>query len=105
MSRTTQPFLPSFSFKKSLSFGGMLGANGKTKSGKISNPKTARPIATKQAMHIVLKSTQARGAKSLLLHSDDIEFILNKQADSLGITLYNTANAGNHLHIVLRASS
>ncbi len=88
------PLLPGFSFKHKLFFGGKVSSKG--------NPKTKRPLATKQAMHLVLKSSLARGKNSFLLYSKDIEKILRKQAFRFGVKIYALANAGNHLHLVIR---
>ncbi len=56
-------------------------------------------------MHLVLKSSKARGDKSFLLFSKEIETILRKQASNFGVKIYAFANAGNHLHLVIRIHS
>ncbi len=94
--RFAQSVLPGFSHSKKLSFGG---------SQLKSNPKTARPIATKKAMHVVMRSTHARGQRSFLFHSKEIEKIFKKQARNCGVNIYDLANAGNHLHLVIRVPS
>ncbi len=92
----SQSSLPGFSFSKKLSFGG---------SQHKSNPKTARPLSTKEAIHVVMRSTRATGQRSFLLHAKSIERILKKQAKACGVNLYDLANAGNHLHMVIRVPS
>jgi REP element-mobilizing transposase RayT len=89
------PLLPGLSFKQKLSFGGKL-------SSAKGNPKTKRPLAAKQGMHLVLKSSRAQGKYSFLRFSKDIESILRKQASNFGVKIYDFANAGNHLHLVIR---
>jgi REP element-mobilizing transposase RayT len=89
------PYLPGFSYKKALSFGGFLS---KSKG----NPKTQRPLVTRQAIHLVLKSSKATGKHSLLLFHREIEILLRKQARDFGVKIYAFANAGNHLHLLIR---
>lgn len=62
----------------------------------------ARPLDTRHSMHLVLRSTQATGAKSFLRHRGLIHSILQKFADKFGIHVYEFANVGNHLHIHMK---
>lgn len=66
--------------------------------------KTARPIDPKQALHVVLRSSQARGAHSLLhpKHCDPIHRLTQKLARRWGVRLYRYANVGNHLHLLVK---
>jgi REP element-mobilizing transposase RayT len=70
-----------------------------------SHPKTKRVFNPKQPLHVVLKSSKAKGARSLLLHSRRIAVILSEQSDRHHIRLLQVANAGNHLHLLLEAPS
>ncbi|MFZ4404442.1 MAG: hypothetical protein ACOYOK_10105, partial [Pseudobdellovibrionaceae bacterium] len=72
---------------------------------KKSNAKVARPISTKHAMHIVLRSDRAKGASSMLAakNSKKIQRIIWNQAQRCGVRIYEYANVGNHLHLLLRA--
>jgi len=88
--------LPGFHFKNRLSFGGSL-LDGKRKS--------ARPVDSKQALHLVLRSSQARGESSLLRHAHALDRLLNRQAELHGVHVLDRANAGNHLHLVVRPRS
>src|SRR4051812_40771055 len=72
---------------------------------KNSNPKEKRPISTKKAMHLVVRSTRAKGPLSFLRNNKKISNIVYTQAKAGGIKIYRFANAGNHLHMVIRASS
>ncbi len=94
--RSSQATLQGFSYSNKLSFGGS-----KLKS----NPKSARPISTKAAIHIVMRSTFAKGQRSFLLHSKSVENIFKTQAKKCGVNLYDLSNAGNLLHLVIRVPS
>lgn len=63
-----------------------------------------RPRATKEAMHLVLRSDQARGAKSLLKYDTVVRAVITKLARKHGVRIYRIVNAGNHLHITLKLS-
>jgi REP element-mobilizing transposase RayT len=69
------------------------------------NPKTARPLDGKKALHVVLKSSQAKGDKSFKAKTNEAPIwdIVKNHADRLGIKIYEYANGGDHLHILLRA--
>ena len=63
-----------------------------------------RPVATKEAMHLVLRSDRARGPKSLLKYDHVVRTVIAKIAARHGVRVYSIANAGNHLHITLKLS-
>lgn len=69
----------------------------KTRSGR----SRARPLATKNSMHLVLRSTKATGDWSFRRSQNrkKIEQILNRFAGKYGIRLLSVANVGNHLHL------
>ena len=89
-------FLPGFKFSSRLSFGGDL-LRGRRKSARVFDPK--------RALHVVLRSSQATGAQSLKRFDGKISEILNRQCEVHGVRVYARANAGNHLHLVLKAPS
>ncbi len=68
------------------------------------NAKTARPLSTKHAIHLVLKSKLAMGSRSLLHRKnvDRINAIVHRQAKMKGVRLYRFVNVGNHLHLVIK---
>ena len=68
------------------------------------NPKTKRPLSTKEAIHLVLKSERAFGAQSMLhsRHSERIDKLVRKQASTFGVRIYHYVNVGNHIHLVVR---
>jgi REP element-mobilizing transposase RayT len=68
------------------------------------NAKEKRPLSTKEAIHLVLKSHLATGGRSFLLkkNSGRIEFIVRRAAKTAGIKIYHFVNVGNHLHLVIK---
>ena len=74
---------------------------------KNSHAKKARPISTKQAMHLTLRSSKAKGSRSFLLNRQRsllIEKKVHDQARKFGVKIYRYANVGNHLHLLVRAT-
>lgn len=69
--------------------------------------KEARPFRSKQAMHVILRSTKARGAHSLLHpnHAGLIKQLIFKLKNRWGVSVYHYANVGNHLHLLVRCRS
>lgn len=69
------------------------------------NPSGKRPVDSKKALHVVLRSSKARGQRSFKnsQHEGKIVDIVQKHAKKNNIRLYSYSNAGNHLHILLRA--
>jgi REP element-mobilizing transposase RayT len=67
--------------------------------------KTARPIDPKQALHVVLRSSQARGERSMLHPKlqPHVDAAARTIATRHGVRLYRYANVGNHLHLLVRA--
>jgi REP element-mobilizing transposase RayT len=69
----------------------------------IGRAKSARPIATKKPMHVILRSSRAKGEWSLLRRSKEIESILERTAKRFHIRVYRSANVGNHIHLFIQA--
>lgn len=69
--------------------------------------KTARPIATKRAMHIVLRSSKARGTLSLLHPANRkiVDRAILAAGERFAVRVYDRANVGNHIHFVIKACS
>ena len=69
--------------------------------------KSARPIDPKQALHVVLKASVARGALSMLhpKHCGPIHQFTHGLAQRWGIRLYRYANVGNHIHLLIKVPS
>lgn len=74
---------------------------------KKSHAKTARPLSTKHAMHLVLRSSQARGEQSFRHYSNQkkIEKAFFARAKKYGIKVYQFANVGNHIHALIRVKN
>lgn len=69
--------------------------------------KTRRPFDPKQALHVVLRSSKARGERSLLSprHCDHIRGLVDRLKKRWRVSVYRYANVGNHLHLLIRAHS
>jgi REP element-mobilizing transposase RayT len=69
-----------------------------------SNPKVERPLCSKRAIHLVLKSNWAMGSFSMLqrYNSRKIDFIIRMAAEKCSIKIYHLVNVGNHLHLVFK---
>src|SRR5258705_1901626 len=67
--------------------------------------KLSRPIDTRRPMHVVLRSTRARRPWSLRRRESEriVLRMLRRFAGRFGIRLYEFANSGTHLHLLLRA--
>lgn len=70
------------------------------------NPSFKRPMNSKKALHVVLKSSQAKNLKSFkhINNEQKVFDIVDKAAKNFGIKIYDYANGGNHLHLLLKAS-
>jgi len=93
-SQAQQMGLAGMNFKTQMAFGG-------TQMGK-SNPKKARTVNSRQGLHIVLRSRYARGARSFLVRAREIEALLKDVGARTGVKVYRVANAGNHLHLLVK---
>ena len=69
--------------------------------------KTIRPVATKRAMHVVLRSSRARGDLSLLTlrNQKHLRKVLNQVQSKFAVKVSSMANVGNHLHLVTKAKT
>ena len=81
--------------KARLSFGGDL-------LGPKTNPKGKRPLDSKLPIHLVLKAKRSwmRSPK----HFAPVNQTLQRVAKRHGVRIYEHANVGNHLHVVLKIS-
>ncbi len=96
--RKNQQLLLDQSFKIKKVFGGSLLNK--------SHAKIARPISTKEAMHVVLRSSLAKGKFSMLEkhRAKKIRYTIDQQAKKFGIKIYEVANVGNHIHMLVLAT-
>jgi REP element-mobilizing transposase RayT len=69
--------------------------------------RVARPIDTKKPLHVVLRSSRARRAWSML--HPDFAAPIRRKAGSLarryGVRVYRYANVGNHIHLLASVRS
>lgn len=98
-SRKNQPFFPGLNRKNQRNAHGGENARGKR--------KERRPFDPKQALHVVLRSSKARGELSMLhpRNSGHVRELLERLKKRWGISVYRYANVGNHLHLLIRAKS
>lgn len=67
-----------------------------------SNPKTARPISTKDIMHVVLKSEKAKGPLCFTTRERLILNLIRNLAAKLGVQVNDAVVMSNHIHLSLR---
>lgn len=69
--------------------------------------KLERPLSTKRPIHLILKSSKAKGKLSFLKpeHQIFIQNLIYTKAKRFGVRVADLANVGNHLHIHVRTSS
>lgn len=67
--------------------------------------KTKRPLSFKRPMHIVLKSTKAKGIYSFVNHTRKIEEIISSTSQEKKIKVYGKAINFNHIHLVVQLST
>jgi hypothetical protein len=74
---------------------------------RIGKRKEARPFNPKLAMHLILKSSRARDTWSMLhpRHKGRVYWLVESKAEKHSIRVYQFANVGNHLHLLIRARS
>ena len=63
-----------------------------------------RPLATRDTMHLVLRSAKAKGDWSFKKHDRRIREIIEKFSNKYGVKVLSLANVGNHLHFQLKLS-
>lgn len=70
------------------------------------NPKTKRPFSRKHLIHLILKSSYAKGKYSFLhkRNKSEVDQTVKSLAKRFGIELKDYVNVGNHLHILIKAA-
>lgn len=83
--------------KEKLAYGGELL---KTRKGRA----RGRPLDTRNSMHMVLRSSKAKGPWSFLRTENKIKIkvIVEKFSKKYGVKILSLANVGNHLHFHLK---
>jgi REP element-mobilizing transposase RayT len=71
---------------------------------KNSHAKVARPLSVKKPIHLVLRSSLAKGRWNFLQTQNvkRIQSILRSQSKNFKITILSQKNAGSHLQLVVR---
>jgi hypothetical protein len=64
-----------------------------------------RPLSTKATMHLVLRSSKAKGKMSFRNFKKEITQILEKFGTKFGVKVVRFANVGNHLHLQIKLSN
>jgi len=64
--------------------------------------KEKRPLSTKRAIHLVLKSKKAIGPHSFFKHQTAIKKILDFYSAKYGVIIKDIVNMGNHIHLKIR---
>lgn len=66
--------------------------------------KSSRPLSRKHVIHLVMKSSQARGPQSFLRPrlSRMVSEVFRRQAKLAKVTILDFVNVGNHLHVTVR---
>ena len=69
--------------------------------------KLSRPFNPNKALHLVMRSSKAKGEWSLLKRRNENQILglVYRFAAKNHVTVYKYANSGNHLHILLKARS
>jgi len=86
----------------------MLKKGGNAYGGELRNRRKGRgqrSISTKYSMHLVLRSSIAKGAWNLRRHDSKIKNITKKFAYKYGVQLISLANVGNHLHMQIQLTN
>jgi len=65
--------------------------------------KLERPVSVRRPMHVVLRSERARGGWSMRKHQTTIREALRACVLRSGVRVYEFANVGSHLHLLVRA--
>lgn len=66
--------------------------------------KTARPIDLKRPLHLVLRSSMARGRRSMLAPAYErrVRAVVDAASKKYGVRVHRFVNVGNHLHLLVQ---
>jgi hypothetical protein len=64
-----------------------------------------RPLDTKNTMHLVLRSSKAKGDWSFRKHANKIDQIVARFSTKYGIRIISAANVGNHMHLQMKLAN
>ncbi len=68
------------------------------------NPKEKRPFSRKHLIHVIFKSSRARGANSFLAprNAKRVNQIIRSVGRKTGVEIRDYVNVGNHLHLLIK---
>jgi REP element-mobilizing transposase RayT len=74
---------------------------------RLGQRKLHRPLDIRRPIHLILKSSQARGTWSFMRPSNIkvIDRVVFKAASKFKVKVYKEANSGNHLHLIVKAEN
>lgn len=69
--------------------------------------RSRRPVSAQHALHVVVRSQLAKGELSMRHqhHKRRVDLIVRTQAARWRVRIYEYANVGNHLHVLVRIRS
>jgi REP element-mobilizing transposase RayT len=70
---------------------------------RLGKRKLERPVSTRRPMHLTLHSSRAHGDWSLVRHRSRVFEALRVCARRTRVRVYDFANVGSHLHLLVRA--
>src|SRR5439155_2102160 len=65
--------------------------------------KLERPVSTRRPMHVVLSARRGSGLWDLRKHDPAVRRTLRNMANRFGVRVYDFANVGSRLHLLVRA--
>jgi REP element-mobilizing transposase RayT len=71
----------------------------------VGRRRKARPLSTKEPIHLVLRSDFASGRRALTGHRPLIEKVLRKAQLRFRIKVYEKAIVSNHIHLLVKGDS
>lgn len=71
----------------------------------VGKRKVARPLATNRPLHLVLKSSQARGRLTFLNHRTALDQVLRRISRKWGVQIKNRVWVSNHIHMTVQFSN
>jgi REP element-mobilizing transposase RayT len=71
----------------------------------VKSRRARRPLSTREALHLTLRSELAVGNRSLLRHKDIIISVMKKAERHFRVRIYRFAICGNHVHLLIRGKT
>ena len=92
-------------YRRQTAFFGKISEHGGEHS--VGRRKVRRPVVTKRAMHLTMRSTKAVGNWSLLhpRHRGFVSSLVATLSKKYDVKIYQFSNNGNHLHLLVKAKT